>query len=120
VLDVTIEPIAHLDRVRRRQDAAMSERARPELRRAIHPSDDTAGGELAGDPLAVPLLLGLGVRELSVSAAAVASVKEVVRATDLAAAAELARQALDLRSAEAVRDLMRSHRGADMTYSQGH
>ena len=66
-------------------------------------------GELAADPLAVPLLLGLGVRELSVSAAAVASVKEIVRATDLAAAAELARQAVDLPSADAVRDFMRSH-----------
>jgi multiphosphoryl transfer protein len=68
-------------------------------------------GELAADPLAVPLLLGLGVRELSVSAAAVASVKETVRATDLAAAAGLARQALDLPSADAVRDLMQRHRG---------
>jgi multiphosphoryl transfer protein len=65
-------------------------------------------GELAADPLAVPLLLGLGVRELSVSAAAVASVKEIVRATDLAAAAELARQAVELPSADAVRELVRS------------
>jgi phosphoenolpyruvate-protein kinase (PTS system EI component) len=72
-------------------------------------------GELAADPLAVPLLVGLGVRELSVGAAAVASVKQIVRATDLAAAAELARQALDLPSADAVRDLMRSHADADMT-----
>ena len=44
-------------------------------------------GELAADPLAVPLLLGLGVRELSVGPGAVATVKEIVRATDLAAAA---------------------------------
>jgi multiphosphoryl transfer protein len=72
-------------------------------------------GELAADPLAVPLLLGLGVRELSVGAAAVASVKQIVRATDLAVAAELARQALDLPSADAVRDLMRSRADADMT-----
>ncbi len=72
-------------------------------------------GELAADTLAVPLLLGLGVRELSVSAAAVASVKEMVRATDLAAAAELAQQALGLASADAVRDLVRSRAGADMT-----
>jgi multiphosphoryl transfer protein len=69
-------------------------------------------GELAADPLAVPLLLGLGVRELSVSPGAVATVKETVRATDLAAAAELARQALELASADAVRDLMRSRAGA--------
>jgi multiphosphoryl transfer protein len=65
-------------------------------------------GELAADPVAVPLLLGLGVRELSVGPAAVAAVKEMVRATDLAAAAELARQALDLASADDVRDLVRS------------
>jgi multiphosphoryl transfer protein len=71
-------------------------------------------GELGADPLAVPLLLGLGVRELSVSPAAVATVKETVRATDLTAAAELARQALDLASAGAVRDLVRSRAAADM------
>jgi multiphosphoryl transfer protein len=72
-------------------------------------------GELAADPLAVPLLLGLGVRELSVGPRAVAAVKEIVRATDLAAAAKLARQALDLASADAVRDLVRSQAVADMT-----
>ena len=72
-------------------------------------------GELAADPLAVPLLLGLGVRELSVGPAAVATVKEVVRATDLAAAAKLARQALDLASADAVRNLVRSQTGSDTT-----
>ena len=64
-------------------------------------------GELAADPLAVPLLLGLGVRELSVSAAAVAAVKQAVRGTDLTKGAELARQAVSLPSAEAVRELMR-------------
>ena len=72
-------------------------------------------GELGADPLAVPLLLGLGVRELSVSPGAVATVKETVRATDLTAAAELARQALDLASADAVRDLVRSRVGASVT-----
>jgi multiphosphoryl transfer protein len=72
-------------------------------------------GELAADPLAVPLLLGLGVRELSVSAAAVASVKQAVRATDLAVAAELAGRALELPSADAVRDLMRRRARAGVT-----
>jgi multiphosphoryl transfer protein len=72
-------------------------------------------GELAADPLAVPLLLGLGVRELSVGPRAVAAVKEIVRATDLAAAATLARQAVDLASADAVRDLVRSQAVADVT-----
>jgi multiphosphoryl transfer protein len=72
-------------------------------------------GELGADPLAVPLLLGLGVRELSVSPGAVATVKETVRATDLTVAAELARQALELASADAVRDLVRSRVGANVT-----
>ncbi len=72
-------------------------------------------GELAADPLAVPLLLGLGVRELSVSPGAVATVKETVRATDVAAAAELAAHALELASADAVRDLVRSRAPAGMT-----
>jgi len=72
-------------------------------------------GELAADPLAVPLLLGLGVRELSVGPAAVATVKETVRATDLATAAELARQVLDLPSADAVRNLVRTQTASDTT-----
>lgn len=66
-------------------------------------------GELAADPLAVPLLLGLGVRELSVNAASVGIVKQAVRATELGAARELARQATRLPSAEAVRELVRRH-----------
>lgn len=64
-------------------------------------------GELAADPLAVPLLLGLGVRELSVNAGAIAAVKAAVRATDLTAARELASQAVGLPSAESVRELAR-------------
>jgi multiphosphoryl transfer protein len=64
-------------------------------------------GELAADPLAVPLLVGLGVRQLSVSAPSVGAVQEAVRATDLAAARELATLAARLASAEAVRGLVR-------------
>ncbi|HLI42058.1 MAG TPA: phosphoenolpyruvate--protein phosphotransferase [Streptosporangiaceae bacterium] len=65
-------------------------------------------GELAADPLAVPLLLGLGVRELSVDPAAVADVKQAVRQVDLAGAAELAARAIGMPSAGAVRELARS------------
>jgi hypothetical protein len=36
--------------MRRRQEAAVAEGARAELARAVHPSDDAAGGELVGDP----------------------------------------------------------------------
>jgi multiphosphoryl transfer protein len=71
-------------------------------------------GELAADPLAVPLLLGLGVRELSVNTASVAIVKQAVREVDLAEAALLARQAIILPSAEAVRELVRGRQGRDV------
>ena len=50
VLDVPIEPIAHLARVRRGQNAPVAKSARAELRGAIHPADDAAGGELIRDP----------------------------------------------------------------------
>ncbi|ASL25711.1 phosphoenolpyruvate--protein phosphotransferase [Azotobacter chroococcum] len=63
-------------------------------------------GELASDMLAVPLLVGLGVDELSVSARAIALVKARVRELDFAHSRALAQQALALESAGAVRDLV--------------
>jgi phosphocarrier protein FPr len=68
-------------------------------------------GEVAADPLATPLLLGLGVRELSMSAPAIPRVKRAVRGTDLAASKDLARRALGLSSAAEVRDLLRRDDG---------
>src|SRR5438067_1377661 len=51
ILDVAIEAIADVARMRRSQETAMAERPRPELRRAVHPADDAAGRELGGDSL---------------------------------------------------------------------
>jgi multiphosphoryl transfer protein len=51
-------------------------------------------GEAAADPLAARLLVGLGVRELSVAAPAVAGVKQVVREVDVAQAADQVAAAL--------------------------
>jgi phosphoenolpyruvate-protein kinase (PTS system EI component) len=62
-------------------------------------------GEVAGDPLAIPLLLGLGVTELSTAAARIPLAKQAVRATDLGAARRLAAGALAAESAAAVREL---------------
>jgi phosphoenolpyruvate-protein phosphotransferase/dihydroxyacetone kinase phosphotransfer subunit len=64
-------------------------------------------GEVAADEQATALLLGLGVRELSVVPAAVATVKQAVRGVDLAAAAQLAARALAAPDAAAVRALLR-------------
>ncbi|MCX4095993.1 putative PEP-binding protein [Nocardia sp. alder85J] len=60
-------------------------------------------GEIASDPVAVPVLLGLGVTELSVAAPAVALVKAVVRGLDLGECRSLAAAALACESAAQVR-----------------
>jgi phosphocarrier protein FPr len=63
-------------------------------------------GEAAADPQAVPVLLGLGVRHLSVSPAAVPAVKARVRQLDVADCRNLAARALSARDARAVRALV--------------
>ncbi|MBV8952915.1 MAG: phosphoenolpyruvate--protein phosphotransferase [Solirubrobacterales bacterium] len=61
-------------------------------------------GELAGDPAAAVLLVGLGVRELSMAPPLVPEVKQALRSVAIADAAEAARRALDARdSADARR-----------------
>ena len=62
-------------------------------------------GEAASDPLAIPVLLGLGVTELSVSPAGVAGVKAAVRRLDLPSCAELAERCLRATGAAEVRQL---------------
>jgi len=63
-------------------------------------------GELAADPAAVPLLIGLGVDELSVASAALPLIKAAIRETDARDAETLARAALAARSASEVRALL--------------
>ena len=65
-------------------------------------------GEVAGDPVAVPVLLGLGVRDLSVSARAVPGIKARVRQLDLDRCRSAAEAALLLPDAAAVREHVRS------------
>ncbi|WP_312944323.1 phosphoenolpyruvate--protein phosphotransferase [Stutzerimonas kunmingensis] len=66
-------------------------------------------GELAADALAVPMLVGLGVDELSVSARSIALVKARVRELDFAACQRLAQQALMLPGAHEVRAFVGEH-----------
>jgi phosphoenolpyruvate-protein kinase (PTS system EI component) len=65
-------------------------------------------GELAGDPAAAGLLVGLGVRELSTAPAAVPAVKQAVRALDVGEAARTAAAALSAPDAATVRGLARA------------
>jgi phosphocarrier protein FPr/phosphocarrier protein len=66
-------------------------------------------GGLASDPQAVAILVGLGVRELSVVPASIPQIKALVRGLTLESAAALAQAALQLESAEAVRALVHQH-----------
>jgi phosphocarrier protein FPr len=74
--------------------------ARPERRRV-----GVCGG-IASDPQAVPILVGLGVDELSVSLAAIPAVKAQIRSLRLDACRQLADRAVAAESAEEVRALV--------------
>jgi phosphoenolpyruvate-protein kinase (PTS system EI component) len=67
-------------------------------------------GGLASDPDAVPLLIGLGVTELSAVPAAIPRIKSLVGALSLADCRALAQQAVALPSSEAVRGLLQRPR----------
>ncbi|MCX5889032.1 MAG: phosphoenolpyruvate--protein phosphotransferase [Deltaproteobacteria bacterium] len=61
-------------------------------------------GEMAGDPLYIPVLLGLGVEEFSMNPMAIPVVKRVIRMTSLERAKEVAQKALLLHTVEEVND----------------
>jgi phosphotransferase system enzyme I (PtsI) len=61
-------------------------------------------GEMAGDPLYLPILLGLGVEELSMNHMSIPVVKRVVRLISYQEAREMARQALEMVTEEEVND----------------
>jgi phosphotransferase system enzyme I (PtsI) len=63
----------------------------------------TVCGEMAGEPLMAPVLVGLGVHELSMSAVSVPEVKAVIRGMTLAGAARLVEEIRGMATAEEIR-----------------
>lgn len=63
-------------------------------------------GEIAADPRFTPLLIGLGVQELSLAARFIPMIKNAVRNTSVVAASHLAEKVLALSSAEEVMALL--------------
>ena len=61
---------------------------------------------MASDPLAAVLLVGLGLRELSMEAAAIPEIKEAMRRVTVADCERAAEAALGLDTAEAVEELV--------------
>jgi len=74
---------------------------------AAHQGGKWAGvcGEVAADPLAAPLLVGMGVDELSMNPADIPRIKAILRAVDVDRAAALTERALGCASAAEVRQL---------------
>jgi phosphotransferase system enzyme I (PtsI) len=64
-------------------------------------------GEMAGDPQCVPLLLGMGLDEFSVSMSVIPEIKKVIRLMPFDKAQVIAREALKLRTPDEVLDLIR-------------
>ena len=97
--------------------AARQDGLHPAVLRLIHQTVSAAHqhgkrvdlcGELGSDAAAIPILVGLGVDELSVSIPAIPTVKAQVRSLSLAAVQPLARQAMTCTSAAEVRELVRN------------
>jgi len=63
-------------------------------------------GEMAGDPIAVPILLGLGLDEFSMSASSILNVRQLIRDLTYERAQALAQRALEQDSQEAVQILI--------------
>lgn len=74
-------------------------------------------GALASEALAVPVLIGLGVDELSVSVPLIPTIKATVRELDLADCQSIARQVLGLEEAAQVREALRLYHASTVETS---
>lgn len=63
-------------------------------------------GEMAGDPFALPFLLGLGFDELSMSPPAIPKIKRLVRKFQAERAKQVAQKALSMKDADEVRQYL--------------
>ncbi len=66
-------------------------------------------GELAGDPMAAPVLVGLGVDELSLNSAGIPRIKSIVRELDYGEAQVFAQKVLATRNAGEARTLAKNN-----------
>lgn len=68
-------------------------------------------GEMAGEPLALPLLLGLGLDEFSMSASSILRARSIMKTLDSTHCKEVAQRALNLSTEEEVVELLKSEFG---------
>jgi len=83
----------------------------------------TVCGEIACDPRFTPLLLGLGIQELSVAPRYLPVIKNAIRSTSIVEAVELAQKALSMSTAKEVMQLLiedyQKNVPHDLTYNVG-
>jgi phosphotransferase system enzyme I (PtsI) len=79
-----------------------------EVARAAHSTKIpvTVCGEMAGEPMIAPVLIGLGIRELSMSAVSVPEVKAMIRATKVSEAEALVQRVDQMATAAEVRAMV--------------
>ncbi len=65
-------------------------------------------GEMAGEPLAIPILIGLGLDEFSMNPPAIPRAKEIIRQWDTSAARALAEQAIQCETPEQVGEMVKN------------
>ncbi|WP_028986547.1 phosphoenolpyruvate--protein phosphotransferase [Thermicanus aegyptius] len=77
---------------------------------AAHKEGKWAGmcGEMAGDPIAIPILLGLGLDEFSMSSSSILTARQKVGSLSYSEMKTLAEQALEQETQEKVKDLVRA------------
>ena len=64
-------------------------------------------GELAGDPMAAVVLLGLGLDEFSMSASSIPKIKQIIRNTTYEEAKRIADHVINMSTGQEVRDYIR-------------
>ncbi len=81
-----------------------------QVTKAAHTNGKWVGvcGELAGDPLAVPILIGLGVDELSMNPGSIPRTKAVLKSISLDDSKKLAQAALETESSKSARKVAKS------------
>jgi phosphotransferase system enzyme I (PtsI) len=65
-------------------------------------------GEMAGDPVNIPILIGLGIDELSMNAMAIPMVKKLIRSISMEEAADLTSQAFEMIEAKEIHNFLES------------
>ena len=75
-------------------------------------------GEMAGEPLFAPILLGLGIEELSMNPQSIPVVKNAIRSIDAADLEAFMQKVMQLSRIEAIQELLEQYFGDVVTRTE--